>query len=231
MNTVIIVAHGSPSDPEPKQAALKALAAKVQSFCPDIPVKAATLAKQGALESALEDCENPVIYPFFMAEGWFTKREIPRRLEKMGRSAAHMDPFGIDPALEALILQDSLQAAKDAGLEPAETDLILCAHGSKIARRSKDSAYAMAQKLQAAGSFWRVRVGLIEEAPFIETVARTSRQGLCLPFFALRAGHVEGDIPHALRLAGFTGPLLAPIGEHAAIPALIARAITRYIAN
>ncbi|MER5172060.1 CbiX/SirB N-terminal domain-containing protein [Thioclava kandeliae] len=231
MKTVIIVAHGSPSDPDTKQAALEALAEKIRPLCPEIRVRAATLAKDGALAKAVNDCETPVIYPFFMAEGWFTKREIPRRLKELGCKAQHMDPFGIDPALEKLILDECLAAAAQAGLDSRATDLILCAHGSKIARKSKDSAYAMAEKLRRSGAFWRVRVGLIEEPPFLEDVARTSNQGVCLPFFALRAGHVDGDIPEALDNAGFSGPRLPPIGEHPEIPALIARALKQYCEN
>ncbi len=42
---------------------------------------------------------------------------------------------------------------------------------------------------------------------------------ICLPLFATRAGHVQFDVPAALTEAGFTGPLLAPIGDDREIPA------------
>jgi len=50
---------------------------------------------------------------------------------------------------------------------------------------------------------------------------------VCLPFFALRAGHVSQDVPQALAQAGFRGPLLAPIGEHAGVPRVIAAGLSR----
>ena len=52
---------------------------------------------------------------------------------------------------------------------------------------------------------------------------------ICLPFFALRAGHVENDIPEALADAGFTGPLLPAIGEHPCVPKLIAASLAHAV--
>ncbi|OCX61691.1 hypothetical protein BFP70_15005 [Thioclava sp. SK-1] len=227
MKQVVIVAHGSPSDPDPQDRRLHQLAQQVGALC-DAQVRGATLAKPGSLEGALEGFDAPIIYPFFMAEGWFTKRELPRRLAAVNVVARHMDPFGVDPALPDLIAAACEAAAKDAGLDPCHSDLILCAHGSKIARKSKNSAYDMAQTLRGRVPFWRIRVALIEEAPFLEDVAATCTTGLCLPFFALRAGHVEGDIPEALQNASFSGPAMAPIGEHPQVPNLISNAINLF---
>ncbi|MCV2879046.1 cobalamin biosynthesis protein CbiX [Sedimentimonas flavescens] len=227
MKQIVIVAHGSPSDPAPQEAALQDLAQRVGALCPDDTVRAATLACPGALEAAFEGLSDPLVYPFFMAEGWFTRRELPRRLAKAGLSARHMRPFGLDPHLPALIAQTSHDAAIQAGLEPESADLILVGHGSKVAHRSKDSTYAMAETLRRSLPFWRIRVALIEEPPFLANIAAQSLRGLCLPFFALRAGHVENDIPEALEEAAFNGPLLPAIGEHPQVPALIAAAIVR----
>ncbi len=56
--------------------------------------------------------------------------------------------------------------------------------------------------------------GFVEETPSLADAARDLTPAICLPFFALRAGHVVDDVPAALAEAGFTGPLLPAIGEH-----------------
>ena len=227
MRQAIIVAHGSPSDPAPQEAALRALAQRVGALLPDWQVRGATLAADGSLAAALRGFDRPVIYPFFMAEGWFTGKELPRRLDALATDRQQIAPFGLDPDLPALIAEIVTESAVSAGIEPKSSALILAAHGSKVARRSKDSAYAMAEKLAGLVPFAHIEVALIEEPPFLTDVAGAVGRGLCLPFFALRAGHVEGDIPEALAKAGFGGPCLQPIGEHYKVPALIAAALRR----
>ena len=49
----LIVSHGQPSDPDPAEAALAALAAKVAALLPDWRVDSATLAKPDALAKAV----------------------------------------------------------------------------------------------------------------------------------------------------------------------------------
>lgn len=230
MPEALIVAHGSPSNPEPQNAALVALAQAVALHLPGWEVRGATLAKPGALESAIDALTAPLIYPFFMAEGWFTGRELPRRLALVGaESLPRLAPFGTDPALPALIADATVEAAKSAGIDPVSAVLVLAAHGSKVARKSKDSSYAMAETLRALTPFAQITVGLIEEPPFLAEVARIQGPALCLPFFALRAGHVEIDIPEALAKAGFIGPLMTEIGAHPSVPALIAGALQRWV--
>ena len=77
MTEVLIVAHGQPGDPEPQQAAAEALAASVAPLVPQARIGGATLAMPGALGLATA---ATLIYPMFMATGWFTRSELPRRL-------------------------------------------------------------------------------------------------------------------------------------------------------
>lgn len=228
MPAALIVAHGSPADPAPQEAALQALATQVQAQLPGWHVLGATLAAPGALEAAL-DCAGPgaLVYPFFMAQGWFTGRELPRRLALAGAGALRqLDPFGTDPDLPPLMARVALDGARQAGLDPAGSTLVLAAHGSKVSRTSADSTYAMADHMRRLTPF-AVTVGFVEEAPFLHDSARLDGPALCLPFFALRAGHVADDVPQALEAAGFTGPLLPAIGEHPMAAGLIAAALAR----
>ena len=221
----VLVAHGQPGEPEPQEAAMRALAARVADCLPGATVRGATLAMLAALEAALAGLARPTVYPFFMAEGYFTGRVLPARLE--GRQARQIAPFGTDAALPGLIARVTVAAAAEAGLDPAAATLLLAAHGSQASSTSKDTAYATAAALRPLVPFRSIEVGLIEEPPRLADAARGLGPAICLPFFALRAGHVVGDIPEALAEAGFDGPVLPAIGEHAEVPALIAAALVR----
>lgn len=226
----LIVAHGAPADPAPQEKVLQALAA---ATAPHLPagwrIRGATLAADGALEAALDGLHAPLIYPFFMAEGFFTGTLLPRRLsDAAATDARQIAPFGIDPALPALMARVALEATKDA---PANTNLLIAAHGSKVSRTSADSTHAMVAALAPLTGFNRILAGFVEEAPFLADQARELGQGICLPFFAIEAGHVTGDIPDALEEAGFQGPILPPIGQHPEVPALIAAALIRAAAD
>jgi sirohydrochlorin ferrochelatase len=230
MPDALIVAHGAPADPDPQEAALAALAAAVAARAPGWRVRGATLAAPGALEAALAGLRAPVVFPFFMAEGWFTGRELPRRLAAAGAGGLRqVRPFGTLPGLVALCRDAARGGAAAAGMDPAGATLILAAHGSAVSRTSTLTTEAMAAALRETAGFARVVTGYIEEAPFLAEAAAggdiASGPAVCLPFFALTAGHVTGDVPEALAAAGFAGPLLPPIGADPGVPALVAAAL------
>lgn len=214
MPDFILVAHGSPSDPEPPDVELARIAARVSDHL-GAQVRSATLAKTGSLAAALEGLRDPVVYPFLMAEGWFTRSELPRRLVALGAMAQVLRPLGTEPALKEIIA---------AALADAE-EVIVAAHGSRRPGRAKETTHALIDELIASGRFRAVHAGFIEEAPFIADVARSAPHATCLPFFALRAGHVDTDIPAALAAANFKGQLLPAVGELPAVPEMIARSL------
>ncbi|MDO5603846.1 MAG: CbiX/SirB N-terminal domain-containing protein [Paracoccus sp. (in: a-proteobacteria)] len=229
----IIIAHGQPSDPAPQEAAIRALAAAVAAAAPGRQVSGATLAAPGALAQAVTRAPGALIYPMFMAAGWFTTTELPRRLAQAGAgtgaeagSAQVLAPFGLDPALPGLCARLAGAAAAARGWAARDCTLLLIAHGSGRSRASAQGAQAMAAVLRP--SFARVTTGFIEEPPFLHDAARDlGTHAIALPFFATRAGHVTDDIPQALAGAGFSGPCLGPVGLAAPVPALIAAALAR----
>ncbi len=222
----VIVSHGQPGDPGPQQQAIEELAARVAARDPGCPAAGATLAMPGALAAACD--ENSLIYPMFMAEGWFTGSELPRRLALAGVVGARvMRPFGTDPALPGLIVAKARAAIADQGWAPQETALFLAAHGSQRSQASFRITIALAA--QVAPHFARVVTGFVEQAPFIADAARGLGPAVSLPLFALRADHVLDDVPGALDRAGFTGPRLDPIGLAPEVPGMIAAAIRREV--
>ena len=222
MTRVLIVAHGQPGDPEPQQQAVEALAASIAPHLPQIQVRGATLAMPGALNLATPET---LIYPMFMATGWFTRSELPRRLALAGAAGARvLPPFGSSPGLPALCLSLISDAAADQGWPLKDTHLLIAAHGSGRSPAPSEAARAMATAL--APNVAAASCGFIEEAPYIADAAKgLPERTICLPLFATRAEHVTDDLPEALTQAGFGGITLPPVGMAPAVPALIAESI------
>ncbi|NOD82902.1 MULTISPECIES: CbiX/SirB N-terminal domain-containing protein [unclassified Ruegeria] len=225
MSHAIIVAHGQPSDPEPAEAALAAFAAKVNALTGHIAVDSATLAAPGALESKLDRApENSVIYPLFMAKGWFVTSALPKRLGH--HPARILDPLGIDPDLPALTAEALRSELSDKHWAARSTDLVIAAHGSGRSRNPSTVALQFAKQLAGLVAFKSVRVGFVEEPPSISDAANgTEDQALCLPFFACAGGHVQEDVPQELDRAGFSGVVLPVVGELPPIRQQIAKKI------
>lgn len=235
-HAALLVAHGWPSRPKGPEAAIHDLATAVEDRLGAAwAVAGATLAKRGALGAALDrlPAEAPLlVYPHFMADGWFSTEELPRRLRRTGAGEVTLLPaFGRDPAVHALCLARAAEAVRANGWRPGEAGLLLAAHGHPSDPRAAASARAAAGHLAASGLFREVVTGFVDEAPYLADAARLAGPALCLPYFALRAGHVEADLPEALAEAGFAGPVLEPVGTDFEVPALIAAALARAAAG
>lgn len=202
---------------------------------PGWAVAGATLARRGALAEALARLPSGaslLVYPHFMADGWFSTEELPRRLGRAGAEGSTvLSAFGRDPAVHALCRRRGEEALRANRWAPGEAALLLAAHGHPSDSRAAGSARAAARHLAASGLFREVVVGLIDEAPYLVDAARLGAPALCLPYFALRAGHVETDLPGALAEARFTGPILPPVGTDPEVPAIIAAALNRAAAE
>ena len=221
----LIVAHGQPSDPDPAEAALAALATRVQSRMAGRMVGAATLAAPSALESALDRlAPDGAIYPFFMADGIFVRKTLPARLG--GHSARVLAPLGRDPNLPALAARHLEEACAARGWPAEEVALLIAAHGSARGPRAAAAARDFGAALAALWPGSAPVFGFVEEAPLLADAARAQpARTLCLPFFAAQGGHYREDVPEALEAARFAGALLPPLGQHPGVPALIARTL------
>lgn len=217
----LILAHGQPSDPRPAGAALEALAGRVQALMPGWSVGAATLAEEGAIARAVAGQPKGVVFPMFMAGGWFTRVQIPKRLAEAGAGGGAdawtvLEPFGCDPAVHELCVT----LVREAGA----AEVILAAHGSFKSSVPSDIAVHLAGRIAAEAGV-AAQAGFIDQEPQLASL--TGRGGICLPFFAAAGGHVSDDIPQALAEAGFTGRILPPVGLDARVPGIVAAAIAR----
>ncbi len=218
----LIVAHGQPSDPAPAAAEIAALAARIADHLPGWHVGSATLAEADALPHAVAGAAPGIVYPLFMAGGWFTQTLLPKRLTEAGGAGWRIaEPFGTDPAVADLTVTLAREALD------GRREILLAAHGSSRSSAPSDIAFAMAARLKADLGLSRCEAAFIDQTPQIVHVAPTMPDALCLPFFAARGGHVIDDLPEALAEAGFRGPVLPPVGLDPRVPALIAAALRR----
>lgn len=217
MRPVLLVAHGQPSAPEPAAAELARLAGAVMGLLGGRRVGSATLAEAGAVGREVARLgPGGLVYPLFMAGGWFTRIQIPARLaEARAVGWEVLEPLGCDPAVHAL----AVEIVREAGAG----EVLLAAHGSFKSTVPSDVAYHVAGVIRAGVA--RVEAAFIDQTPQLADARGFGPDAVCLPYFAAAGGHVSVDIPAALAEAGFQGRLLPAIGTDPRVPAIIARAI------
>lgn len=218
----LIVSHGQPSDPLPAASEMAAFAARVAEHLPDWQVASVTLAEESALKRAL-DAMGPggLVYPMFMAGGWFTKVNLPKRLEEAGaENWKVLDAFGTDPRVQDLAVTILGEAGLGEGGE-----LLLAAHGSFRSAAPSEVAISVAEKARLSLGLSRADAAFIDQHPQISEAKGFQDTAVCLPFFAARGGHVIDDLPAALEEAGFQGRVLQPLGLDPRIPGLVALAL------
>ena len=222
--SVLIVAHGSPSEPDAQEEALAKLAAEVDAAVPGIRVGGTTLAAPGAFDAAVERLGAPLLYPFFMADGYFVRRVLAEKAAQSGLTV--LPPFGHEPGLIPCIQAALAEHLTSKGWQASETTLLVAAHGSAVSQKNAATTLALTAKLHESLGFANAVAGFVEQEPFLGDVIHDPGQAICLPFFALRAGHYVDDVPEALALAEFSGPVLPPLIEWPQTSALIAQSLS-----
>lgn len=208
-------------------ADLAALTAQIGAHLPGCALRAATLAEPGALARATAGAAAGLIYPMFMAEGWFTKSAIPARLAEVGAEVGAnrwqiAPPFGTASEVQDL----AVEIAQASGA----ARVLLAAHGSFRSAAPKALADAVAVTITARSQL-PCAAAFIDQSPRLAQSHGYGRDSICLPFFAMRGDHLRKDIPEALAQAGFAGRLLPALGEHPQVPALVAGIIAQSLGS
>jgi sirohydrochlorin ferrochelatase len=126
----------------------------------------------------------------------------------------------------AVALLSEVMAAR--GWQASQVRVFLAAHGSGRSAQAARDTQGFAAALAAVLPVAELRVGFVEEPPYLADQAfDLGARAICLPFFAAKGGHVTDDIPEALDLAGFQGVFLDPIGCAPGAAALVARGLKR----
>ncbi len=153
-----------------------------------------------------DEMREVFVVPNFISEGYFTQTVIPRELELEGPITTrangqiwiYCEPVGNNPLVTELLLARAHEIAPNA--EPAETALLIVAHGTELNDNSAVAAKREAERIRARGEFATVLNAYMEEPPLIaEWDQLTSAPNvIVVPFFIADGLHSYDDIPKLL---------------------------------
>ena len=153
------------------------------------------------------------VVPNFISEGYFTQTVVPRELEMNGpiteRSNGQVwkycEPVGNHPMMTELLLKRAREVAASA--DPAETSLLIVAHGTDLNENSAVAAKREAEKIRAAGKYAAVLNVYMEEPPLVSDWRKftTTRNVVVVPFFISDGLHSYEDIPVLLGIVVAAG--------------------------
>ena len=172
----LIAAHGGRDVDRRSNKSIFSLAGKVAALIGDVQVGVGFVSGVPAIGDAIAAlaAQNVIVYPLFMADGYFGQTVLNRLVEEAGRgrrggSVTVLPPLGLDPALADLAVTKAASAATSLGMSPEQVTLVLLAHGSARSRASAMAAERTAINARAHGGlFADVRVSFLDEAPSLE---------------------------------------------------------------
>ncbi|HTG51660.1 MAG TPA: CbiX/SirB N-terminal domain-containing protein, partial [Candidatus Tectomicrobia bacterium] len=204
---LLIVAHGSTVNPDSSAPTL-AHAAEIRRRKVFAGVGCAFWKEEPSLRDALflfdpEAIREVYVVPNFISEGYFTQTVVPRELELNGRITKrsngqiwrYSDPVGNHPLMTELLLKRAGDVAPDAA--PAETSLLIVAHGTDLNENSAVAAKREAEKIRALGKYAAVLNVYMEEPPLVSDWREFTKTPnvVVVPFFISDGLHSYEDIP------------------------------------
>ena len=212
-SALLIVAHGSTVNPDSSAPTLTH-AAEIRRRKIFADVGCAFWKEEPSLRDALflfdpEAIREVCIVPNFISEGYFTQTVVPRELELNGRITKrpsgqiwkYCQPVGNHPAMTELLLKRARDIAP--GIDPAETSLLIVAHGTDLNENSAVAAKREAEKIRALGKFAEVLNVYMEEQPLVSNWLKLTKTPnvVVVPFFISDGLHSYEDIPVLLGIA------------------------------
>jgi sirohydrochlorin cobaltochelatase len=204
---LLIVGHGSTVNPDSSTPTL-AHAAEIRSRKIFAEVGCAFWKEEPSLRDAIflfdaEAIHEVYVVPNFISEGYFTQTVIPRELELNGRLTKrssgqiwkYCEPVGNHPLVTKLLLKRAEDVAQDA--DPAETSLLIVAHGTDLNENSAVAAKREAEKIRALGKYATVLNVYMEEPPLVSDWQKltSTPNVVVVPFFISDGLHSYEDIP------------------------------------
>jgi sirohydrochlorin cobaltochelatase len=213
-SALLIVGHGSTVNPD-SSAPTMAHAAEIRRRKVFAEVGCAFWKEEPSLRDAVflfdrESIQEVYVVPNFISEGYFTQTVVPRELELNGRIAKrpsgqiwkYCEPVGNHSRMTELLLKRAGEVAQDA--DPAETSLLIVAHGTDLNENSAVAAKREAEKISALRKYAEVLNVYMEEPPLVSDWQKltTTQNVVVVPFFISDGLHSYEDIPRLLGIAG-----------------------------
>ena len=210
---LLIVGHGSTVNPDSSAPTLgQAAAIRTRKIFSE--VACAFWKEEPSLRDALLLFDDPAIsevyvVPNFISEGYFTQTVIPRELELTGHITKrpngqvwkYCEPVGNHSSMTDLLLQRA--GATGGDLDPAQTALLIVAHGTDLNENSAAAAKREAGKIRALKKYAEVLNVYMEETPLVSDWAQltTTPNVVVVPFFISDGLHSYEDIPALLGIS------------------------------
>jgi sirohydrochlorin cobaltochelatase len=216
-SALLIVAHGSTVNPDSSAPTL-AHAAAIRRRKVFADVECAFWKEEPSLRDALFLFDSEVIrevcvVPNFISEGYFTQTVVPRELEmneritkrSNGQIWRYCEPVGNHPLMTELLLKRARDVAADAA--PAETSLLIVAHGTDLNENSAVAAKREAEKIRALGKYAAVLNVYMDEPPLVSDWRKLTKNPnvVVVPFFISDGLHSYEDIPVLLGIVVAAG--------------------------
>src|SRR5437867_9492143 len=210
---LLIVAHGSTVNPDSSAPTL-GHAAEIRRRKVFADVSCAFWKEEPSLRDAIflfdpESIREVYVVPNFISEGYFTQTVVPRELELNGRTTKrpngqiwkYCEPVGNHPAMTELLLKRAHEIAP--GVDPAETTLLIVAHGTDLNENSAVAAKREAEKIRELGKFAEVLNVYMEEPPLVSDWRKLTKTSnvIVVPFFISDGLHSYEDILVLLGIA------------------------------
>lgn len=143
------------------------------------------------------------VVPNFISEGYFTQTVIPRELELSGpitvRSGGqtwkYCEPVGNNSLVTEVLMARARAIAPEA--DPAESALLIVAHGTDLNENSAIAAKREVERLRSRVEYASISNVYMEEPPLISDWDRltSARNVIVVPFFISDGLHTYEDIP------------------------------------
>jgi sirohydrochlorin cobaltochelatase len=217
-SALLIVAHGSTVNPDSSAPTL-AHAAEIRRRKAFADVGCAFWKEEPSLRDALflfdpESIREVYVVPNFISEGYFTQTIVPRELELNGRVTKrpsgqiwkYCEPVGNHSRMTELLLKRAGEVAQDA--DPAETSLLIVAHGTDLNENSAVAAKREAEKIRALRKYAAVLNVYMEESPLVSDWRKLTKTSnvVVVPFFISDGLHSYEDIPVLLGITKERSP-------------------------
>jgi sirohydrochlorin cobaltochelatase len=209
-SALLIVAHGSTVNPDSSAPTL-AHAAEIRRRQIFADVGCAFWKEEPSLRDAIFLFDPGLIrevyvVPNFISEGYFTQTVVPRELDldegttkrPTGQTWKYCEPVGNHPAMTELLLKRAREIAP--GVDPAETSLLIVAHGTDLNENSAVAAKREAEDIRALRKFAEVLNVYMEEPPLVSDWRKLTktRNVVVVPFFISDGLHSYEDIPRLI---------------------------------
>jgi sirohydrochlorin cobaltochelatase len=235
--SLLIVAHGSTVNPDSSTPTL-AHASEIRRRKVFADVECAFWKEEPSLRDAIflfdpEAMREVYVVPNFISEGYFTQTVVPRELGLNGRITKrpsgqiwkYCEPVGNHARMTELLLKRAEEVAQDA--DPAETSLLIVAHGTDLNENSAAAAKREAEKIRALGKYAAVLNVYMEEPPLVSDWQKLTKTQnvVVVPFFISDGLHSYEDIPRLLGIASKRSTRLRSPGRPTARQASTSRAV------